>query len=137
MIDRYLENQVMTASPQRLHLMVVDGAVRHANRALEAIETSNWETMHLELNTALDFVAEIIGGLDETQAPELVRSLKGLFAFVIRNLMYADMERSAQRLQDAISILKSHRETWLELLESLQESNAAALPDGGSLSLSS
>ena len=32
MIDEYLESKVTTATPYQLHLMVIDGAIRHAGK---------------------------------------------------------------------------------------------------------
>ena len=33
--DAYLQTQVMTATPQKLRLMLVDGAIRYASQTLE------------------------------------------------------------------------------------------------------
>ena len=124
--DEYLETQVMTASPHQLHLMVIDGAIRHAAQAVKALEQNEIEKSHLALDNSRGFVGELISGLDETSAPELVATLKGLFFFVFRSLVDADLNRDAQPVHDALKILRMHRETWIELADiSREEKNAS------------
>jgi flagellar protein FliS len=118
-VAEYLESQVLTASPHRLHLMVVDGAIRFARRAEMALEMHRWDELDAALSRSRDCVAELLGGLDAEQSPDLADRLKALFAFVYRNLALADSERNAPRIQDAIRILEIHRETWIEVGEQL------------------
>lgn len=115
----YLETQVLTASPHRLHLMVVDAALRHARRGAEGIEQRQWDVMFLALSKSRDCLSELIGGLKPEVDPELVEPTKQLFVFVYRNLAKADFERNAALVQDAIRVLEIHRETWLELGQGL------------------
>lgn len=117
--DAYLETKILTATPQQLHLIVVDGAIRAANRASEALEKKNFEACHLALNGARGLVSELIGGLDSEKSPDLVEKMKGLFLFVYRNLMEADSDHDAKKIQSALKILRIHRETWMLLIERL------------------
>lgn len=110
--DEYLENRVMTAQPHQLHMMVVDGALRHARSAVAAIERDDYEAAHFSLNDARGFVSELAAGLDTERLPDVVANLKSLFAFVYKNLVHADLERSARHVHDAIRVLELHRETW-------------------------
>lgn len=117
--QEYLETKVMTATPQQLHLLVVDGAIRASNRAVEALGKKDYEASHLALNDARDLVSELIGGLDPEKAPELVGKMRSLFAFVYRNLAEADGSRDAAKVESALKILRIHRETWTMLIERL------------------
>lgn len=134
--DEYLETRVMTATPAQLHLLVVDGAVRCAVRAEEALSASDFEAAHFSLNDARDFVTELIGGLNEEHAPEITEPLKALFAFVYRNLVEADMQRSVAKVRDALKILRLHRESWTLMMEQLKNdsetSDAIHPPQGRS-----
>ncbi|QDT25010.1 Flagellar protein FliS [Gimesia panareensis] len=118
----YLENQVLTAKPHQLHLMVVDGALRFARKAREATQSRNFEQAHFALDRSRDLVAELIGGLNPEQQPEMIEHLKALFVFVYENLNHADVKQEASYINDAIQVLEIHRESWCELIERLQES---------------
>lgn len=117
--DPYLETKVMTATPYQLHMMVIDGALRHATRAREALENDDFETAHFALNDSRDFVSELISGLNSEQAPDVVEKLKALFAFVYKRLVDADLKHDIQLIDDALRILRMHRETWESLGEKL------------------
>jgi flagellar protein FliS len=129
-VAEYLESQVMTAGPHRLHLMVVDGAIRFARRAEAALEANQWEELEAALSRSRDCVTELLGGLDPDRSPDLADQLKALFAFVYGNLVLADSERSPKRIRDALRILEIHRETWIELGEKLvkESANDSSIP---------
>ena len=135
--DQYLETRVLTAAPEQLHLLVLEGAIRHAKQAVQEIEEQNFEKSFHALGLAREFVSELVGGLDTERSPELVADLKSMFLYVYRNLIKADMEHDPQLVRDAVHILESHRETWLALMERLkhekpQQENMPA-PKGHSL----
>ena len=117
--DEYLESKVMTAPPQQLHLMVLEGAIRHARQARIALEQQDWENLYHALNRSRDFISELIGGLNPDPAPDMVESVKLLFLLAFRQLALADMNRDMHALDSAIHILSLHRETWLELMAQL------------------
>jgi flagellar secretion chaperone FliS len=123
-IDEYLEARVLTAPPEELHLMVVDGAIRHATRAEAALDRSDIETAHFALNRAREFTVELIGGLNAEHAPELVADLKRLFGFVYRSLNEAGVMHDAEKVRGALKVLRLHQETWRQLLR--DRKNAAA-----------
>lgn len=120
--DEYLEARVMTARPEELHLMVVDGAIRQATAAEEALrrESPDFEAAHRALVGARKFVVELISGLDEEREQEVVRNLKRLFAFVYQRLNDADLHHDPGRVGDALRILRAHRETWQQLMDKLR-----------------
>ena len=117
--DEYLESKVLTAPPLQLHLLTVEGALRFARQAKVSLEEKQFEQSHDLLNRIRECVSELIAGLNPDQAPEMVQSLKNLFVFVYRSLAMADLETSPARVDDAIRILESHRDTWLELIDKL------------------
>ena len=129
--DEYLETQVMTATPHQLHLMVIDGAIRFATQAEEALQENDFETSHFALNRCREFVTELIGGLDQERSEEMANRLKSLFMFVYHNLVNADMKRDVSLVQDALKILKMHRETWMELGEKMKQENAPTPDESG------
>ncbi len=128
-VDDYLENQVLTASPHRLHLLVVEGAIRFARRGQSEMQAERWEAMDQALGRSRDCVTELIGGLDVNAWPPMAEQLKSLFVFIYRNLALAELERNPQRIEDACRLLQLHRETWLELGVTLQSTPVAALSD--------
>jgi len=123
--NAYLESQVLTASPERLHLMVVDAAIRFARQGEEALEAGDIESAFSALASSRECVNEILTGIVADPNPELAERLKGLFVFVNQSLARADVNRNPQLVRDALAILQSHRATWQELIERLQQTRPA------------
>jgi flagellar protein FliS len=115
--DEYLEGRVLTARPEQLHLLVVEGAIRHARRAKQMFENGDEEGGLHELISSREFVGEMIGGLDRERGPEIVEQVAPLFIFVYRRLAEAEVLSEPGRIDDALRILEMHHETWLSLLD--------------------
>jgi flagellar secretion chaperone FliS len=120
----YLETKVLTATPHQLHLMVIDGAIRHAASAEVALLTRDFARADAQLARANDCVAELIAGLNSSHQPELIDRLKSVFVFVQRTLAEAHRRHDLNRLADALGVLRLHRQTWLALGERLAQEAA-------------
>ena len=128
--NQYLDLQVATASPERLHQLVVDAAIRFARQAEEALEAGNHEEAFFSLNRSRDFVNEILTGIVTEPNPELADRLRGLFVFVLQNLARADRSRDPQLVRDAVQILETHRSTWsLLVADVLKAGPDRSVPD--------
>jgi flagellar secretion chaperone FliS len=119
MTNEYLETQVLTATPHQLHLMVIDGALRHATSAQAALQSGQLARAETQLKRANECVAELIAGLDAAHQPELVDQLRSLFVFVQQALADAERKHDAGRLGEALGVLRLHRETWIALGDKL------------------
>ena len=117
--DAYLEARVMTASREQLHLMVIDGALRHCFGAEDALARGDREAKWQSLSEARRHVSELLGGLAAVE-DEFVDNLRALFKFTLRQLTLADADDDAGKLAEAIRVLEDHRETWTQLLDTLQ-----------------
>ena len=117
----YLESKVLTATPHQLHLMVIDGAIRHATGAEAALQARDFQRAETQLSRANEFVAMLIGGLDSSRQPHLIDRLKSVFLFVQTTLSEAYLRRDSQRVADALTVLQLHRATWLALGEKLAQ----------------
>ena len=114
-VDEYMQASVLTASPQRLHLMVVDNALRHSRRASLALEEGRLDDAHSQFSRAREFVAELLTGLRSDQAPELVGQVQEYFDRVLKALRFADQQQDRTAADFAIELLEGYRKTWIEL----------------------
>jgi flagellar secretion chaperone FliS len=122
----YLESQVMTATPYQLHMMVIDGAIRHSVAGETALREKDLRKSRTALSKAREFVVELLSSLDDSRQPEIVANLRSLFIFVNQCLVRADLRRDADAARDAIQILRLHRQTWIALGARLQQANAVS-----------
>jgi flagellar protein FliS len=125
----YLKSAVMTASPEQLQLMLLDGAIRFTLRGKEALEKDDIEGAFTGFERAQRIVLELNNGLRREVNPELVDRMAALYDFVFRRLIDANIHRETQAADDALRILRHQRETWALLIEKLTHDAPQALPD--------
>jgi flagellar protein FliS len=125
----YLATEVMTASPQRLKLMLIDAAIRYIHRAKQLIgEGDNVEGSE-SLIRAQHVVGELLSGLDPSQTTELSRKIAAIYMFVYRSLIDSALTHDLTKADEALRVLHEERETWqqvcLQLADAAPADNAA------------
>ena len=116
--NSYLRTRVHTASKDQLLLMLIDGAIRFAEKGREAIEVKNFETSCEMLCKAKKIVIELITVIDrEAMDPQIYNNLVGLYNFIFQNLSEGNLLRKSAPIDDALPILRHLRETWAMAIE--------------------
>lgn len=135
--EQYLVAEVMTATPQKLQLMLVEAAIRFAGRARQLWAERKDEEAAEALIRAQDVVGQMLASLDRESSLPLVRKVAAVYLFVFRCLMEANCQRDERKLDDALKVLEEERETWRQVCEKfgsrrqLETSDQpAALPRG-------
>ena len=122
----YFENEILTATPQKLHLMLIEAAIRLGNQTLEHWREGR-ETQAVEsIVRCQRILAQMLKGLRPAQMPELVGQVARVYMFVYRNLVQAQIQRDPIKVADALRVLEIERETWRKVCEQLGSSRASA-----------
>ncbi len=80
--DSYFATQVLSAPRHKLHLMLLEGALRHGRRA-EALLVAGQEAAATDaLIRSQEVMAELLASLKPDLAPALVRRVAGIYVFV-------------------------------------------------------
>ena len=108
----YLVTEVMTATPQKLQLMLIEAALRFAAQARQQWDNGRLNEAGESLVRCQQIVTELLCGLNQQADPDLVRRVAGVYLFVFRCLTTAQIEHSEEKLAEAVSILELERETW-------------------------
>jgi len=124
----YLRSKVMTASPEELRLMLLDGALRFAHQAAAGMESSNYELSYAGFTQCRAIILELNCSIDEEKAPEIADRVKALYNFLYTELIGASHEKDAQRLAKVIELLEYERETWALLMERLETERSGQQP---------
>ncbi|NLX13769.1 MAG: flagellar export chaperone FliS [Phycisphaerales bacterium] len=128
--NEYLNNAVMTASPEQLQLMLYDGAIRFARQGIEGLNAKDYEKTYNGFSRAQKIVLELINALNYDIDRDMCSRMAGLYSFIYRKLVEASAQRDASIAGEAVKLLEYQRETWVMLLDKLREERAAAEPAG-------
>src|SRR5262245_45433316 len=124
--QNYLRTKVFTATPEQLQLMLYDGAIRFSEQARAALEQKNFDQSFDLISRTQKIIAEMVASLKHDVAPELCGKLYAFYNLVYRKLVESNVGHELQPLDEALSILRYQRETWVMLLQQLGKTKAAA-----------
>lgn len=116
----YQKNKYETASPHRLITMLYDGAIRFMNQSIANVEVQDIEATNLSLSRAQDIVNELIACLNFDEGNDIAVNLNNLYRYVIDLLIQANIKKSVEPIEEAITIIKDIREAWMAIGKEVQ-----------------
>ncbi|QDU94835.1 flagellar export chaperone FliS [Lignipirellula cremea] len=112
----YLETQINTATPQKLRLMLIGGAIRFARQTMEHWRNEEPEQAFEALIRSRSIVSELLATIRPSSGP-LERTMAAIYAYIFQTMTLAQMERSEEKLLATIQVLEEEQATWLALCE--------------------
>jgi flagellar protein FliS len=126
-INAYLRTKVMTASPEELRMLLLDGALRFANMAKDGLEHKDYEKIYEGFSNCRNIILELTNTIDPGPDPELAQNVRGIYIFIYGELVKSSIEKDIDRLNKTIELLEYERETWAKLMEKLAEDRKAGI----------
>jgi flagellar protein FliS len=132
----YIESKVLTAPPQRLHLMLLEGAIRFGRQAEEALRQGDSAAAAAPLLRVIDIIGELLAGVRENKG-ELNTKVAELYWYLFRRASAAKINADASALAEALELLEYERQTWKLICDKLGRGNSAAPPAPHSIAFGS
>lgn len=114
---QYQNMQISTSSPEKILLMLYDGAIKFTKMAADRMEKGDIAGKGLYISKAQAIVVELMNTLDHEIGGEMAVRLEQLYMYLINEYVAANINNSAQSLQNAVDILSTLRDTWREAME--------------------
>ena len=129
----YLQTQILTATPQRLRLMLLEAAIRDADLTAQLWADEKYEQALEALIRCRDIVSELIAGIRPDASP-LAQKVLGLYVFLFQALTEAQLSRDRQKLALVRRVLESERQTWQQVCQEQIDSPASQFaPQAGEM----
>ena len=125
-VNQYQQTQVTTASPERILIMLYDGAIRFVGQARDAIEADDGLHKRESISKALAIVAYLAETLDHEAGWDASEELDGLYGFMTTELTKANLRDDLQALEVVEGLLQELRGTWAEAIEIVREQKSHA-----------
>ncbi|MBQ7515017.1 MAG: flagellar export chaperone FliS [Schwartzia sp.] len=112
--EAYKRQQILTATPEQLTLMLYNGALRFMTEGREALEKKNYE----EANTALQKAQNIIIEFRVTlkMEYEISHQLLPLYNYVYDRLVEANLKSDVTKVDEAKMIISELRDAWAQAM---------------------
>jgi flagellar secretion chaperone FliS len=130
--DSYLESKVLTAPPHRLHLMLIEGALRFTRQADELLARGDQSAASTALLRVVDIVVELRTGVRE-RGSDLNQKLADLYLFLFRRASEAKINADRAALADVQRLLEFERQTWQQVCDKFADAGQFPHPAGLSI----
>lgn len=114
--NAYKSNSVNYASKEQLLLMLLDGAVKFAKIARQAILDKDVKSSHENLVKTQDIFTELMITLDQGAGEWAVNMYK-IYDFIKERLFQANIKKDIKIIDEVMPLIEEVRNTWNEAYE--------------------
>lgn len=125
--DNYLQSKVLTAPAHRLHLMLVEGAIRFGRQADHAMQRGDFAAAAAPLMRMIDVVGEMLVGVRHSKT-DLNRKIADFYHFLLRRVTEARIHDDPIALAEALQLLEYERATWQMVCDKLGSDGPREVP---------
>jgi flagellar protein FliS len=108
----YKNNSVNFASKEQLLLMLVEGAVKFAKIGRQAIVEKDIAKAHENIVKTENIFYQLMGTLDLAKAGNWGMKLMGLYEFIVRRLIDANIKKDIKIMDEVIPFIDQVKEMW-------------------------
>lgn len=110
----YRRVEVETATPEKLIVMLYNGAIRHIEDSKRAILIKDLRRTHDHLIRAQEIVTELRGALN-FDAGDVAQNLDRIYDYMHRLLVQANIKKEFAPLDECLGHLRELRDAWDEI----------------------
>jgi len=114
-VNAYRQQNVMTASPGELTLMLYDGCIKEVKRMRRYLEEGGIEKSNDAALQAQSILAELMRSLDMRYA--VSGGLYGLYEFMITELVTANIRKEEEKTTPVLALLIDLRDAWQQAIK--------------------
>lgn len=116
-IKQYQTNNITTATPEKLMIMLFDGALQFLQKAKTAIEEKNLQERATNIESARKIVRELMRTIDLENGNDVSKSLFRLYNKMAMKLIKANVSRNATLINEVIEDLTNIRWGFQKAIE--------------------
>lgn len=111
----YKQNDVNTASPAELTMMLYDGAVKFCSMAITALDKGNLEECNRNIIKIKNIITEFRMTLDFQY--EVSKDFDRVYDYIYWVLTQANVKKDKTLLEEALKQIRGMRDTWREVMK--------------------
>ena len=115
--EAYKRQQIMTATPEALTLMLYNGCLKFIKEGVEYLAEKNYEASNISLQ--MDY--------------EISHQLMPLYNYAYDRLVEGNMKSSPEIIQEATDIMTELRDAWAQAMKKAREEKGAQGMEGSGI----
>lgn len=118
---KYKSTAVTSASPEKILLMLYEGAIKFTKLAIKAIDEKNIAEKGQYIGRAFDIIIELNTTLDHKVGGEIAVQLEQLYIFMMDQYTKANITGSKEPLEANLKVLNNLYEGWVQAVEKVKK----------------
>lgn len=117
--QHYQRQQIETASPEQILILLYEGAIKFlmlARQAYENPEKRNIQAYHNNLIRAQAIIMEFMNSLDMEIGGEVAKNLYALYEYLHYRLVQANIKKDVTMIDEVLNHLRQLKVTWEEAI---------------------
>lgn len=128
--EAYKRQQIMTATPEALTLMLYNGCLKFMDEGMKAVEEKQWEAANTALQKAQAIISEFRITLNMDY--DISKQLMPLYNYCYDRLVEGNMKSDVSKIEEAKGIIKELRDAWAQAMKKARaEEGTKGIQGGG------
>ncbi|MGL5103539.1 MAG: flagellar export chaperone FliS [Plesiomonas sp.] len=107
-----VDSQLQSASPHKVILMLLNGAIERLVQAKAAMQMGNIAVKGERLGKAMDIIANLQACLSEDEGGDIAKNLAKLYEYMQNQLLSANIHNDAKTLDEVMTLLTEIKIAW-------------------------
>ena len=126
--EAYKKQQVLTATPEALTLMLYNGCLKFIKEGVDALSEKKYENANICLQKAQNIISEFRVTLNMDY--EISHQLLPLYNYAYDRLVEGNMKSDPVIIQEATDIITELRDAWVQAMKTAREEKGAQGMEG-------
>jgi len=128
--EAYKRQQVMTATPEALTLMLYNGCLKFIDEGIQHVNAKDWEKANTALQKAQNIISEFRITLNMDY--DISHQLMPLYNYAYDRLVEGNMKSDTEQIKEARNIIKELRDAWAQAMKKARAEKGTKGTQGGS-----
>ena len=126
--EAYKKQQIMTATPEALTLMLYNGCLKFIKEGADALTEKNYEAANTSLQKAQNIISEFRVTLNMDY--EISHQLMPLYNYAYDRLVEGNLDDNFDAIKEATDIITELRDAWAQAMKKAREEKGAQNAEG-------
>lgn len=128
--EAYKRQQIMTATPEALTLMLYNGCLKFMSEGIEFMEKKDFEQANTALQKAQNIISEFRITLDMQY--DIAKQLMPLYNYTYDRLVEGNIKGDIRMLQESKDIITELRDAWAQAMKKARQEQGTQKAQGNS-----
>lgn len=110
--QKYQNQSVQTATPERLLLMLFEGAIRFCKEAMLGVDQKNFQLANEKSIRVQNIINELIITLDRERGGEVAENLLSIYNYINQRLIEANLKKDKAIFEEVLGHLNELHEAF-------------------------